>query len=231
MLKAALFILTAGAAWRSLPAQADSLSHSSTPPQVAQPATAVRVTPTPTPTDSAQPAMPAEVVNYRRVYSAKLLLDSVPGMVYQYTRGQDRIDVYVTQYDPARSLRTSNDTIDLVRDEYTKAFDRVCGEALQNGADVSWYAHTEDDVHIGNHTYRGYVFRYAVYRRPGGGQGCNTRPVRIEGWSHYQQTYALPQGLVRIRGRLQPFESVGNGALPMFSKWLIAAMVRDPGTG
>jgi hypothetical protein len=226
MLRTALLVLTAGVAWRALPAQADSLSRSSAAPQPEQRATAVRVGIP----DSAQPAMPAEVVNYRRVYSAKLLLDSVPGMMYRYARGRDVIDVYVTQYDPAVRLRTSEDTVDLVRDEYARAYDRVCDEALHNDASVSWYAHAEDDLHIGNHTYRGYVFRYALFRQANGGEGCRSRPVRIEGLSFYQQTYALPQGLVRIRGHLQPFESVGNGALPMFSKSLVAAMVRGPGT-
>lgn len=226
MLKAAVLVLAAGVAWRSLPAQADSLSHAPAAPQPAQPATAVRVGLA----DSDQPAMPPEVVNYRRVRSAPLLINGVPGMVYQYARDQDRIVVYVTQYDPAVALRTSNDTINLVRDDYTTAYDTLCPLAQQHDANVSWYAHTEDDVHIGKHTYRGYVFRYAFFRRPGGGQGCQDRPVRVEGWSYYQQTYALPQWLVRIRGRLQAFESVGNGALPIFARSLLAAMVRDPGT-
>jgi hypothetical protein len=220
-----MLILTAGVAWRPLAAQTDSLSHSSAAPQSAQPDTAVRVSLP----DSDQPAMPPEVANYRRVYSAKLLVDGVPGMAYQYARDQDVAVVYVTQYDPTVALRTSNDTIDLVRDDYTTAFDTLCTLALQNDANVSWYAHNEDDVHIGKHTYRGYVFRYALFRKPGGGQGCQGRPLRTEGWSFYQQTYALPQGLVRIRGHLQPFESMGNGALPIFAKDLIAAMVQDPG--
>lgn len=225
MLKAAVLILTASAAWHSLPAQVDSLSHPSTAPQSAQPATAVRVPIS----DSAEPAMPPELLSYRRAFAAKLVVNGIPGMAYQYVRDKDVIDVYVTQYDPAQALRTSNDTIDLVRDDYTTAFDTLCALAQQHDANVSWYVHNEDDVHIGNRTYRGFVFRYALFRRPGGGEGCQSRPVRVEGWSFYQQTYALPQWLVRIKGHLQAFESVGNGALPMFSKGLIAAMVRQSG--
>jgi hypothetical protein len=226
MLKAAVLILTASVAWRSLPAQGDSLSASSVTPQRVQHDGGSRTALA----DSAQPAMPREVVNYRRVYSAQLIVDGVPGMAYQYVRDQDLIDVLVTQYDPAVALRTSNDTIDLVRDDYTTAFDTLCTLAQQNAANLSWYVHTEDDLQIGKHRYRGYVFRYAIFQRPGGGLGCQGPPVRGEGWSYYQQTYALPQWLVRIRGHLQAFESLGNGALPIFSKSLIAAMVRDPGT-
>lgn len=222
MLKAAVLVLAAGVASRTLLAQADSLSQSS----AAQQDSASRVGLT----DSAQPVMPPEVIHYRRVSGAKAVVDGVPGMTYQYARGQDLIDVLVTQYDPARALRTSSDTIDLVRDDYTTAFDALCNLASQNDAYVGWYAHMEDDLQIGKHTYRGYVYRYAFFRRPGGGGGCEGRPLRVEGSSFYRQIYALPQWLVRIRGHLQPFESLGNGALPIFSKSLIAAMVRDPGT-
>jgi hypothetical protein len=223
VLKAAVLILTAGVAWQPLSAQADSLSPSSAAPAIGQRVPSGSVGPS----DSAQSAMPAKLLDYRRVHTTKMVVDGVPGVAYQYARGQDQVNVFVMQYDPARALRTPDDTIGLVRDEYTRAFDTVCSMAVQNDADVSWYAHEEDDLSIGKHKYRGFVFRYALFRRASGGRGCQGPPARVEGASYYQQTYALPQGLVRIRGHLKAFESLGNSALPVFSKDLIAAMVED----
>jgi hypothetical protein len=223
MLKTAVLILTAGVAFQPLPAQTDSVSQSSAAPQsgqrVAGGSVGLR--------DSTQPAMPSELLDYRRVRATKVIVDGVPGAVYRYARDQDLVDVFVMQYDPAAALRTPDDTVSLVRNDYTTAFDTVCTMAAQNDADVSWYAHEQDDLSIGKHTYRGFVFRYALFRRSGGGRGCQGPPVRIQGVSYYQQTYALPQWLVRIKGRLKTFESLANSSLPVFSKGLIAAMVQD----
>ena len=91
--------------------------------------------------------MPPEVINYRRVFAAELV-GALRGMVYEYARDQDKINVFVTHYDTAPALHTPKDTIDLVWADYTSAFDSLCNLAQQNGLRVSWYVHNEDNVRI-----------------------------------------------------------------------------------
>ncbi len=174
------------------------------------------------------PAMPGAVRGYRLVQGP--VADSVAGSVdYRYARGDDSVDVTVIPYDTARGLRARDDTLDLLYTEYSIAFDTLYSLADRNRVKIKFYFHREDDLHVEGHTYRGYAMRWTWQSQDGRQSWCNGSfvmpTVDRQGASCYQQTYALPDGLLRVRAAFSIGEGAVNGELHGLANELIAAIV------
>jgi hypothetical protein len=178
--------------------------------------------------ESNQQALPKTVRGYHLVTGP--IVDSTGVVRYAYARSEDRIDVSLTPYAPNRPLGRLDDTVSLVENDYAVMYDTLTDLAQNNDATLRVYFDREDDVHVNGHTYRGWVTRWTWVARDGHRIGCDqsflTHGSLREGWSCYQQTYATPQGLLRVNAQLNPGESVGGGDLPVFGNELLAEMTK-----
>ena len=181
-------------------------------------------------TASEQRTLPASVRGYRLV-SGPVLDTASSAVRYTYARGPDKIDVWLAPYASDERLRSEDDTVSVVQNDYAVMYDTLFTLAQRNDATLRVYFDHEDDLHVNGHTYRGWVSQWTWVARDGHRIGCDpsflTRGTIGVGWSCYQQTYATPQGLVRVCARLNPTESVGGGDLFPFSNELIAEMTKS----
>lgn len=173
------------------------------------------------------PAMPGEARGYQLVGGP--VADSVAGSVdYRYARGVHSVDVSLMPYDTTRGLRVRDDTLDLLYTEYSIAFDTLYSLADRNRVKINFYFHREDDLHFKGHTYRGYAMRWAWKSQDGHQSWCNGSFVMPTvgrlGWSCYQQTYTLPEGLLRVRAELNTGEGAANGELRGLANEFIGAI-------
>jgi hypothetical protein len=177
------------------------------------------------------PAMPGQAAGFELVRGP--VADSLAGSLdYLYAQGDDSVEVSLTPYDSATKLRARDDTLDYLFTEYSVASDTLTLLAERNGLKINFYFHREDDLHLNGHKYRGYVMRWTWKSQDGHRSGCDASfvtPAAIRlGWSCYQQTYALPEGLLRVRAQLDKQEGTANGELRGLSTDLVAAIV-SPG--
>ncbi len=178
----------------------------------------------------APPVLPASARGYRLAEGP--VLDPTTGVLRsQYRRQQDRIEVSVTPYDTAAVPRTTDDTVQIVRDDIYVMYDSVTRLADNNDARVERYVDREDDVHINGHTYRGWVAHWAWEARLERDRGCDivfvTQGRASTSSSCYQQNYATPHGLLRVRAQLGP-QGASIGELTAFSNEVLAAIVSQP---
>jgi hypothetical protein len=174
------------------------------------------------------PLMPGQVRRYRLVRGP--IADVENGALdYSYANGGDSIDVSLVAYDTATTMLSQGDTLDLLDSEYSVAQDTLTVLAQQNDARFVVYSHGEDQVHLGRRTYLGLAFRWSWVSMHMRRQGCDpsflTQAAIRLGWSCYQQSYALPDGLLRIKAQLYGGETVANGELTVFTNDLITAIV------
>jgi hypothetical protein len=189
------------------------------------------------------PAMPSEVGPYRLVSGP--VADSLAGSLnYRYAQGEHSVDVSLVPYDAGASLREVEDTLDLLYNEYSVALDTLSSLAERNRVKIAFYFHGEDDFHsfqsedhrhLKDDRYRGYVMSWTWESQDGRERGCDPSfltqaPIRL-GSSCYQQTYALADGLLRIRGHLYGADRTSNGDLPLFSNNLVSAIVSSNQSG
>lgn len=179
--------------------------------------------------ESNQQALPASIRGYRLVSGP--VVDSTGITRYAYARAEDKIAVSLASYASDERLRSTEDTVNLVENDYGVMFDTLTDLARNNNAELRVYFDREDDLHVNGHTIRGWVTRWTWVSRDGHRIGCDPSFLITgalhEGWSCYQQTYAMSGGLLRVSAQLNPGESVGGGELPVFGNELAAAMTKD----
>jgi len=144
---------------------------------------------------------------------------------------RDSVEVSVSPYDAATVLRTAKDTIALVGSDYDVARDTLRQLASQYGVKLNIRV-ARDDADIAGRTYHGYVLSFnfvetsSPYRAGCDAAFLKSRALRTKTFC-YQQTYALPDRLVRIRAAVPPGETVADADLSFFARNLVAAMVRE----
>jgi hypothetical protein len=177
-----------------------------------------------------EPPMPSEVRGYLLVRGP--IPDSAAGSLdFRYAHGDDSVDVSLAPYDTARAggLRVKDDTLDLLNTEYSIAFDTLYSLADRNHVKINFYFHRQDDLHLNGHKYRGYAMRWTWKSQDGRRIGCDPSfltpaPARA-GWSCYQETYALPNGLLRIRASFNSGEGAARKELGGISNDIVASVV------
>lgn len=179
----------------------------------------------------APPALPPSARGYRLVQGP--LMDTATGVLRtQYRRDRDRIDVSLTPYDTATPPRTTDDTVEVVRDDITLMYDSAIRLAKNNDARVERYVDREDDVHINGHTYRGWEARWAWESHLDRGTGCDIAFLQGSApatSSCYQQSYATPHGLLRVSSQLKSYEGEATVIdIAAFANKVLAAITSQP---
>jgi hypothetical protein len=177
-----------------------------------------------------EPPMPSEVRGLLLVRGP--VPDSATGSLdFRYARGEDTVDVSIAPYDTARAarLRFKDDTLDMLYTEYSIAFDTLYSLADRNRVKINFYFHRQDDLDLNGHKYRGYAMRWTWKSQDGRRIGCDPSfltpaPARV-GWSCYQETYVLPNGLVRIRAQYNSSEGVARKELSGINNDIVASIV------
>jgi hypothetical protein len=192
-------------------------------PQVAAAATTAEASPPWTP-----PSVPVDI---RRYHQGRGPITDTEnhGVTYWYGHGEDSIEVSLEPYDPTANLLARGDTLDLLDTEYSTALDSLRSLADQNAVRFVDFSYGENHLQIGGHNYLGIAYRWTWQDRQMGRTGCDPSflkgaVIRL-GWSCYQQTYALPQGLLRIRAQLYGGETVSTNEVAVFTNELVAAIV------
>jgi hypothetical protein len=178
------------------------------------------------------PSVPADLRRYH-LDKGPITDPASPGVTYWYGRGQDSIEVSLSPYDPMDNLFATGDTLDLLDNEYSTALDSLRSLADQNAVTFVDFSDGENHLQIGGRNYLGIAFRWTWQDRKMGRTGCDPSFLKGSairfGWSCYQQTYALPQGLLRIRSELYGGETVSTSEVAVFTNELVAAIVGGRG--
>jgi hypothetical protein len=161
-----VLLMTAGTVCQATAnAQTDSIRRDTT----AGGAGATTANPPTTRSEARPLSMPAELRGYRIADSARLAGD-YPGMVYTYAHDKhDKIQVFVSTYQDATALRTTDDTVALLEGDVDQLRQSLDG-AFRRGDLTAFQSMREhpDDLATGGRTVRGYMMFAALTHRGAG---------------------------------------------------------------
>jgi hypothetical protein len=138
-------------------------------------------------------SMPAELRGYRLADSLRLV-GANPGVRYTYAHDKhDKIQVFVSTYQDATALRTTDDTVALVEGD-VDILRQSLDAAFKQGDLTAFQSMRErtDDLATGGHTVRGYMMLAALTHR-GAGTAQFNDPLSCSAIEMAQNSGRCPQ--------------------------------------